>query len=354
MKARWRADLNQWEVRATILKKRRSFYGSTEAAALEKAEAFVAAATPFSSTPTLLEYAHRAWLPTVAKRSDKYVAQIIWAFTHIMPSFGSVHLDMIERQQIQAHLDGLSLSPWSKHRVRNVLSLIFDLAVEDRIVDRNPTRKLVITKERKVIEKPYDFEQLARLFHASEGHLCHNAVVLAAVLGLRKNECLGAKWSNLSSGALLIDSQGDGKPLKTASSHRLVPATPSLIALLERHKGPFVSPERSDRNLCGAYYDKEKGTARRGFYGVSQTAGLPPRNFHSLRKSAATNLRTVGCPEGLVSAILGHSTGNVTRLYLYDSVEELAKHVDKVIARIEAAGVAAGVVENRSEVKKPG
>lgn len=73
---------------------------------------------------------------------------------------------------------------------------------------------------------------------------------------------------------------------------------------------------------------------RISFYGSSpeavQKAGLEPKPFHSLRKSCATELERVGCPQGLISAILGHSGGGVTRLYIHNSEEMMRQFLNRV------------------------
>jgi integrase len=72
-----------------------------------------------------------------------------------------------------------------------------------------------------------------------------------------------------------------------------------------------------------------RGTGR-GYARAVQKAGLPPKPFHSLRKSCATELERVGCPQGLISAILGHSGGGVTRLYIHNSEEMMREFLNRV------------------------
>lgn len=50
-----------------------------------------------------------------------------------------------------------------------------------------------------------------------------------------------------------------------------------------------------------------------------------------------TELERQGCPQGLISAILGHSGGNVTRLYIHSSEEMMREYLDRVCGAVYAA-----------------
>lgn len=45
----------------------------------------------------------------------------------------------------------------------------------------------------------------------------------------------------------------------------------------------------------------------------------------------------VGCPQGLISAILGHSSGNVTRLYIHNDQELMRGYLSCVHEAVYAA-----------------
>lgn len=58
---------------------------------------------------------------------------------------------------------------------------------------------------------------------------------------------------------------------------------------------------------------------------------------HSLRKSCATELERQGCPQGLISAILGHSGGGVTRLYIHNDQEMMRGYLSRVCEAVIGA-----------------
>jgi integrase len=97
----------------------------------------------------------------------------------------------------------------------------------------------------------------------------------------------------------------------------------------------WVVETRSARNLLGSV------RGQRGYAWAVAKAKLPHRTFHSLRKSCATELERAGCPQGLISAILGHSGGSVTRLYIHNDAEMMRHYLEKVCLAVR--GVQSGV-----------
>ena len=324
---------NLWETRVHVDGKPKSFYGRDAETAEEKALAYIESLRLESwKEPTLAEFFQRAYLPTVANHSEKWREQIGWAWAKVPERMKNTDMREITRQDLQRFLSGLNLGRTSIGHVRRVLHAVFNLAEADEVISRNPVRAVKLAPDRRVKLAPYTAEELRRLLVAAEGMACYNAVALAGLLGLRRGETLGLKWSDIRAGKVHVERQLSG-PLKTANSRRVLPMPAGMV--LAPNDTPYVVEVRNERNLIG-YASGDRGTGR-GYARAVQKAGLEPKPFHSLRRTCATELERVGCPQGLISAILGHSGGSVTRLYIHNDQELMRGYLSRVCEAVYAA-----------------
>lgn len=321
--------------------------GLSEVEAIQKAESQILAVSVSSLVgPTLTEYANLMYLPTVKDRSAKWTEQIAWALDgHIYPSLGKMQITEIKRETIQRFLDlkSRSLAPASLGHLRKILFAIFRLAEADEVVTRNPVALIRIVQRRREIVAPYTAAECKKLLDAAKGASCYNALYMAVTLGLREGECLGVKWTDISENKLRVRRQHGSEPLKTSSSRRDIPLPVGWLEGLDRRDKVWVSPLRDYRSVVGRTSGVYKGKFRNGkpvkpcgFKGAAEIAGLPEKNFHSLRKSLATMLEEGLCPQGLIGAILGHTSGSVTRIYIHDSETVMRAALQTVFDRIMA------------------
>ena len=333
MRTRHHPKRNLYETRISVDGKRTSFYGKSVAEAEEKAVAHLRSHHSNSlKEPTLAEFFQSAYLPTVRAHSVKWRQQIGWCWGHVPERIKQTPIKDITRADLQTFLGGLKLGRSSVGHVRKVLHAVFALAEADDLIARNPVRAVKLAPDRSQPLQPYGAGELRRLVEASKGLTCHNAIVLAGVLGLRQGECLGLKWSDIRGGNIHVERQPSG-PLKTSASRRVLPMPAGLP--LAPNGSEWVVETRSARNLLGSV------RGQRGYAWAVAKAGLPHRTFHSLRKSCATELEKSGCPQGLISAILGHSGGSVTRLYIHNDAEMMRRYLEAVCLAIR--GVQSGV-----------
>lgn len=343
MKTRHHPKRNLYETRVTVNGERKSFYGKSISEAEEKAvEHLESLASPSLKELTLAEFYARAYLPTVKGHSLKWRQQIDWAWGKVPDRFKHRPIKDITRQELQVFFNGLKLGRTSVGHVRRVLHAVFGLAEADDLVSRNPIRAIKLAPNRTAKIQPYTDEELRRLIDAADGMACRNAVVLAGLLGLRRGECLGLMWSDIRGGKVYVERQLTG-PLKTACSRRAIPLPAGLV--LTPNDTPYVVEVRNERNLSG-YASDERGTGR-GYARAVEKAGLEHKPFHSLRKTCATELERAGCPQGLISAILGHSGGGVTRLYIHND-QALMRHYLEAVC-LAVTGVHRGV-QGRGEL----
>ena len=110
-----------------------------------------------------------------------------------------------------------------------------------------------------------------------------------------------------------ITDAADGQKLKNASSRRIVPLHPDLLAEgfldhVGRSSGPlvFASLVPDQRGRLGGPYGKRFGRHLRKRAKITD----PSLTFHSLRHRWKDAARDAGVPEAAQNAIMGHVTGS--------------------------------------------
>jgi len=131
-------------------------------------------------------------------------------------------------------------------------------------------------------------------------------LILARYSGMRAGEVCQLKISDVDMKLNLFYVRGER--LKTKFSKRIVPIHPSLIEL---GLYDFVA-DRTDR-LMEHWKPSSRSfaaMATKWYVGFRKRHELP--DYHSLRHTVATELKSAGVPAQFSAAILGHANGNIT------------------------------------------
>lgn len=202
--------------------------------------------------------------------------------------------------------------------IKIVLHASLEKAVDEGIIDKNPTNKLNMPKDRVKGMTTLTKEQSNRLLEEAFNSGCFEFYYLELTTGLRLGEILALEWDDLDvkNKTLSISKQvqrikGEGMVLetpKTKNSIRTIALSSNCVMVLARlklqqAKGTtlmFPSP------LTGTYRDSNSVTRR--FKRMLRRAGLPQEvRFHDLRHTCAT----IGLEEKIevkaLSSMLGHS-----------------------------------------------
>ncbi len=252
-----------------------------------------------------------------ASTADRYASIVRH---HLIPKWGGWSVNRMATRDIAEWLNGLhtaGVSAGTVRKVHRVLSLIFDAAVADALIGRNPARGIRLPRQ---VASPPRFlsgEELGRLVTAAG--LQGVEIALLAVTGLRFGEFAALRVGDFDAARrrLMIRASvsvvGSTMVWTTPKTHRTreVSVPPSLVpALLSRSAGRprdavlFTSANGQVLRL--------NNWRRRVFAPACESAGIAGLKPHDLRHTAASLAVRSGANVKVVQRMLGHASAAMT------------------------------------------
>jgi integrase len=255
---------------------------------------------------------------------------------YVIPHIGTRQLYALDKQTIndlyrillkKGNKIGKPLSPSTVRIVhRVIMKALNDLGVNITGV-RQPRLAEKETMGRKGV---WNAKQSTRFLKFHTRHRLRAAWALAIVVGARRGELAGLKWSriDLDRGVLLLHwqrtatSQGVVEKTPKGKSKRAVALGPGMIAVLRAHQ----RQQNAEKAAAGlVYHDKdylfchEDGEPYYPKYFTDQwaaaceAADVPVIALHDARHTSATTGADSGVPEHVMQHRLGHSQARTTR-----------------------------------------
>lgn len=312
----------------------------------EEAKAYAAAAAtdvlrgtwidPNLGRKKLADFITGTWLPAQSGAPSTRERIAAHVNGHILPGLGNRSLAVLADQPsiIKRWVTGLDLAPSTAGQALSVLSSVFAMALDDRLISRNPCRTQTVTAPslpERLIE-PWG-QVLAGMVRAEVGGRYRALVDAGLGLGVRQGEALAlgpdridreqgcvhvTRQLRLVSGQLVLcPPKGD----KT----RDVPLTPELLEVFDLHAEeyspatvtlPWLKPGGKlvtvdlmfttprGRPVRATYWDREDWKP------AVQRAGLPGERkdgYHILRHTFASLVLASGCDVRKLATWLGHN-----------------------------------------------
>lgn len=254
---------------------------------------------------------------------------------HVLPVFKAQKLDAISRGEVRDFLLSKynDLSVKRVMLIKHVLSGVFNYALDEELIDINPTSgitKRLIPKnggKKRTIGKEEVFtkEELDLFLDTCETHFAkyYAFFLMAARTGMRLGELLALKWDDIDFNSSYIwvkrsyrrgryTRPKNGKTRKSDMSNQLAE---TLQAYLTRQKrealkhGSGEVPELVFNRLGEAI---EQNYIRRVYKRILKKAKLRYIKFHGFRHTFCTHLLSEGVSPYYVSQQVGHSSINIT------------------------------------------
>ena len=270
---------------------------------------------------------------------------------HIIPAIGNIKLKDLKPSTLENFYVSLmgekGLSAKTVKYVHNVLKIALKSAVDNKLIDDNVCLKAKTPKVPKFKGELLSQKQLNTLFKELKGNRYEVEIKLAVMLGLRKGEVLGLKFSDLDINnhslhiqrqvSITRDNTQDKsgkyygiKSLKSESSDRILYVSDDIEKLIVLKK---VYNDSLKKALGDDYHDNDliccadngepmsPQTLYHAFKRIIKKCGFPDNvRFHDLRHSYATLCIDLNVPIKVISQSLGHSSTAVTDEVYADSI----------------------------------
>lgn len=327
------------------------------------------------------------WLENVMKPNithNTYVAYSNSINKYIIPKIGNSYLINVNR----GHINKLYKYIYERSKsgvllAQTIMKTAFNYAVSKNIMETNPVLNAKLPKDmpKKAYRtlhidgsKTLTLDQVRRLIDASVGTKIHMQIIFGVLMGLRRGEINGLKYSDIDyiNRTIKIERQLGIQPntkkedfdaktytkqeigLKTKSSYRELDIPDYVFEeiLKERKKYEKNRNRRKktfqdlDYICCSAYgRPRSKSYASTHYKKLLKENDLPDIRWHDLRATYATILLKNNYNPKAVSKLMGHAKEIITvdiygdkQKIIEDCLEELEPFIMEVIPKKDKAG----------------
>ena len=278
------------------------------------------------------------WYESYAKvkmRPSSYLTYRGYIDNHIKPYIGNISLSKLTTldlqtlykkllaegrvERIEAQKQPKGLSAKTVRNIHQIISSALKLAVEQRLIARNPADGCALPKAERKEMQTLPVEQLTSFLREAKDSGVFALYYIDLTTGLRRGELLGLKWSDidLEKGDLRVQRQIgriDGKiiemPLKTKNAYRTLPLSADAIDVLMQQRRKTGNSEWVFPSPTGGTMSPD--SVLHMLQRVLKRAGLPRIRFHDLRHTFATMALQNGVDVKTVSSMLGHYSAGFT------------------------------------------
>ncbi len=284
---------------------------------------------------------------------------------HVLPKFGQLCLDDLTRVKMKEFVAELVEKGLARDSIRLILAaltIIYNQAIEDKVVGENPARRLGTFYR----QAPVRHEEITPLTE-EESVLFLGATLkyepkwyclflCALHTGMRSGEVAGVQWPDVDwHGKFVVVRRqvvrGQVGSLKTKNSRRRVDLSDDLLEALSNlrrqmqeeamRKGKNEIPQWVFANRQGGFLAMNN-VKQRYFKRILRKAGLRDIRFQDLRHTFASQLLCSGANILYVSKQLGHANPQITmRIYSHwipnDSQREVMNRLPSLNRRLSDA-----------------
>ncbi|HEX2446856.1 MAG TPA: tyrosine-type recombinase/integrase [Methyloceanibacter sp.] len=209
--------------------------------------------------------------------------------------------DIKEKVRLKAREAGVSAN-----RLLGLIGKIFAWALDEEIIDASPALRIKQPTEEFERDRVLSLDEIKLLWPAFEqtGYPWGPLYQMLLLTAQRRGEVASMKWSQINNDGWRLPAAN----AKTKTGH-LVPLSSLAREILGGipQISEYVFRAHVDAPLQGWSLAKRR---------IDKIVTLPePWHTHDLRRSAATHMRSIGVDRLVVSKVLNHAEGGITKVY---------------------------------------
>ena len=289
-----------------------------------------------------------------------------YAKVHVIPMLGDIPIRDCTIAVLKEFCNTM-LEDHAVSSVRKILVVVkgaFAEAMTDGVIQMDPSYYVKLPREQRQEKKVYSPEQLAALLDGAReaGEPIQAAVILAACYGLRREETLGLRWTDIDfeAGTLTVrNTVTQNGALKLERERTKTKKSRRVIALISETV-PYLKELREKQQRAGLPLEKvcvwPDGKEVRPDYVTRRTeklmkdCGLPVLTYHRLRHTAASLLaRTGDVTLKQLQDFLGHETAELTNEIYVHVLDGDKKKASEAMNEVLKNGVFCSVPRSVSE-----
>ncbi|MCZ7536243.1 MAG: site-specific integrase [Acidimicrobiia bacterium] len=318
-------------------------------------------------------YLTSQWLPTkkLHLATSTYRGYERNVHRHILPVLGRISVRRLRYQQIESLYEmllhpetGRGLAPKTAYEIHLIIRGALADAHRRGLVARNVALVARAPRQRslqRIEGVSLTEDELRQLLRTAAGHRFFPIYWLTAMTGMRRNEVLGLKWSDLdvkkqrlhlNRGLVAVGYEVHQTRGKTRTARRAIELDDTTIAVLEGWRAyqaaefAAVGIDPIDEWVFtdGGGEPIHPHAVYEAFRRIVHNAGIPAMRFHDLRHTHGSLLIKEGVPVKVVSERLGHA-------HIAHTLETYQHVLPGMQA--DAARTAERLADPRSTAKKP-
>ena len=300
------------------------------------------------SQSTKFEEWARTWLITYKKGKvkDSTYAETYerTVNNYLVPHFGALELSKIKPIDVQTFMNekAHTLSDSTLNKIRICLNGMFEIAVENGMIQKNPAKNVKAKSEVKTeAKRTYTQAEYDTIIDFAREHSFGHVIRLMLEVGLRCSELCGLQYGDVDYNTNTLHVQRtctrvNYKPyisseMKNKTSRRDLPISSDLCEQLKRcsseHKTTDYISTGTQDPVTPEYFSKIR---YKNIMSDLQQAypDIPTLTPHELRHTCGTLLYANSKDIYAVSKYLGHANIDITvKIYVHDSTDMLREHL---------------------------
>ena len=238
--------------------------------------------------------------------------------------FDDWYISDLKLMNLQKLFDNLDLTTGTTKSLKSVLSMIFDFAVKNDFVEKNPVKYIELKNSKTVIHRKVFTQKEIDILFENKDMKYVDTILILIYTGMRVSELLNLKIEDINLEERLIHIQES----KTETGIRAIPIhfkiLPFIVRRMQINKKYLLTSIR-DTKLHYA-------TFRLNFFKIIRELNLERHTIHDCRHTTATLLSNAGANTKSIAQIMGHTNySQITeKIYTHKDEAELLKAINMV------------------------